>query len=121
MTRGEFGANGKAKYYHSGQINYRLREVEKYILYGDPSLYLFGIDINYNTPYFDRNRKKHMQQMKNNEILDDFSSVYIYSITGQLLRSCNNNELDIQGLPSGIYTIVLNSKNEQITKKIIIQ
>ena len=51
MTIGEFVGNAKAKYYNPDKVIWRRREAKKYVLYGDPSLYLFGLDIQYNQPY----------------------------------------------------------------------
>jgi hypothetical protein len=93
------------------------REAKKYVLYGDPSLYLFGLDIQYNQPY---NIQKRLQQ-GDEEFVGDIISVNIYSMTGQLLRACNGDKPNTQGLPAGTYMVVYNSSNNSITKKFVLQ
>ena len=55
------------------------------------------------------------------EELDNITSVLIYSMTGQLLRTSETNKPDLQGLPTGIYTIVFRSDNSQTIQKIVIK
>jgi hypothetical protein len=123
MTIGELVGNAKAKYYHADKEGYRRRQAKKYVLYGDPSLYLFGLDVEnpYPRPRPLMPEKKSINHDVNIEGLDNVESIYIYSITGQLLRVSFNQQIDLQGLPAGIYTIVLNSNNNCITKKILLQ
>lgn len=117
MTIGEFIGNAKAKYYNPDKVVWRRREAKKYVLYGDPSLYLFGLDIQYNQPY---NIQKRLQQ-GDEEFVGDIISVNIYSMTGQLLRACNGDKPNTQGLPAGTYMVVYNSSNNSITKKFVLQ
>ena len=117
MTIGEFVGNAKAKYYNPDKVIWRRRETKKYVLYGDPSLYLFGLDIQYNQPY---NIQKRLQQ-GDEEFVGDIISVNIYSMTGQLLRACNGDKPNTQGLPAGTYMVVYNSSNNSITKKFVLQ
>ena len=116
MTIGEFVGNAKAKYYNPDKVVWRRREAKKYVLYGDPSLYLFGLNIQYNQPHF---AKQYTQNLANT---DSITCIRIYSITGQLLRTCNSNQPDLQGLPAGTYMITcISANNSQTTQKIILQ
>lgn len=113
MTIGEFIGNAKAKYYNPDKVIWRRREAKKYVLYGDPSLYLFGLDLQYNQPYS-------AKQFIGN-IEDNVTCVHVYSITGQLLRS-HNSQPDLDDLPSGTYLMTFISDNNNITtQKIILQ
>ena len=117
MTIGEFVGNAKAKYYNPDKVVWRRREAKKYVLYGDPSLYLFGLDIQYNQPY---NSQEHSRR-DDEEFTDDIISVNIYSMTGQLLRTCDDAKPNLQGLPAGTYMVVYNSNNNSITQKLVLQ
>lgn len=122
MTIGEFVGNAKAKYYNCDQVVWRRRQAKKYVLYGDPSLYLFGIDINYNLPFGVKPRPYHPDvEKKLIDGLEDAQSIQIYSVTGQLMRTSDNKELNIQDLPPGIYMVVTQADDKIVTKKIIIQ
>lgn len=131
MTIGEFVANGKAKYYNPDEVVWRRREVKKYTLYGDPSLYLFGLDIDYNTPRLVKKNSQLTEIQDENiivkddivqletDVYGDVNSICVYSITGQLIYTSHSNQIDLQGLPSGIYTTLINTNNGQISRKIL--
>ena len=114
MTIGEFVCNAKSKYYNANHVVWRLTEAKQYVLYGDPSLYLLGLNLHYNEPF---NEKKNYTYKEENEAFSDDATIKIYSTVGQLLRTCYSGKLDLSELPSGIYTIVF-TKNNFITKKI---
>lgn len=116
MTIGEFVCNAKAKYYNPDKVVWRRREAKKYVLYGDPSLYLFGLNLQYNQPNNMQERSQH-----DDEFTDDIISVDIYSMTGQLLRACDGAKPNLQGLPAGTYMVVYNSNNNSITQKLVLQ
>lgn len=131
MTIGEFVANGKAKYFNPNKVEWRSREVRKYTLYGDPSLYLFGLDINYNTP---RLIKKDSQlteiQDKNiivkddivqleTDVYGDVNSICVYSVTGQLMLVNYTNQVDLGDLPMGAYTVVVDTNTGKIAQKVM--
>ena len=118
MTIGEFVGNGKAKYYNQIKVDNRYYEVKKYVLYGDPSLYLFGIHHYYNQPY---NIQEHSLRAVDDKELNDVISIQIYSVTGQLLCAFQNLQPDLQSLPTGTYIIVYMFNNNQKTKKILIK
>jgi hypothetical protein len=131
MTIGEFVANGKAKYYNPNEVVWRRREVKKYTLYGDPSLYLFGLDIDYNTPRLVKKNSQLTEIQDENiivkddivqletDVYGDVNSICVYSITGQLIYTSHSNQIDLQGLPSGIYTTLINTNNGQISRKML--
>ena len=132
MTIGEFVGNARANYYNPDQVEWRFREAKKYVLYGDPSLYLFGLDITYHTPFFVKQRDNQIEQKEGNIEIKDYTlfvngvsdniiSVYIYSITGQLLLTSHTNQIDLQGLPAGLYTAVIQTENNQFSKKVILK
>ncbi len=115
MTIGEFVGNGKAKYYNANPVVWRRREAKKYVLYGDPSLYLFGLRFNepYNMPSVQAPKNK-------DEYVDDFQFVNIFSMTGQLMCTSYTSQPDLVSLPSGIYTMVYYYKEHKVTKKIVL-
>lgn len=53
------------------------------------------------------------------DVYGDVNSICVYSITGQLIYTSHSNQIDIQGLPSGIYTTLINTNNGQISRKIL--
>ena len=116
MTIGEFVGNAKAKYYNPDKVVWRLNEAKKYVLFGDPSLYLFGLHFNRSS-----NSKPDSRKVgENKENIENITSVQIFSITGQLLRKCYTNKLDLGGLLPGIYTIVFYSDDKIVTTKKIV-
>ena len=136
MTIGEFIGNGKAKYYNPDKVVWRRREAKKYILYGDPSLYLFGLD-HHSIPAARIKSRPHNYQTEEehdkydilikNDILflntatfGNIKTIEIHSMTGQLLLTVHSqNQIHIQGLPAGIYAATItNKENKQFTKKI---
>lgn len=76
--------------------------------------------------------KKHTHHPKSDDVnvliennilhinLDNIKSVHVYSITGQLLLMQNTNMIDIQSLPNGVYTILIDTDKSRITKKILV-
>ena len=44
-----------------------------------------------------------------------------YAPTGQLLRACNGDKPNTQGLPAGTYMVVYNSNNNSLTQKLVLQ
>lgn len=130
MTIGEFIGNGKAKYYNPDKVVWRMNEAKKYVLYGDPSLFLSGLDFDYRTPLMVKKHTQHLESEDVNVIIennilriatDNVESVYIYSITGQLLLAQNANMINLQSLPAGMYSVVIDINHNHITKKFIKQ
>lgn len=94
------------------------------------SLFLFGLDFEYSTPFMVRQHTKPTDSeivnvvIENNVLhtnLNDIESIHIFSITGQLLLSQNANIINLQSLPAGMYSVVININHNHITKKIIKQ
>lgn len=131
MTIGEFVANGKAKYFNPNEVEWRSREVRKYTLYGDPSLYLFGLDIDYNTPRFIKKNSQLTEIQDKNiivkddivqletDVYGDVNSICVYSITGQLMLVNYTNQVDLGDLPMGAYTVVVDTNTGKITQKVM--
>ena len=122
MTIGQLVGNAKAKYYNCDKVVWRRREAKKYVLYGDPSLHLFGIDINYNLP-LEVKYRPHTPNERDKLIdsLKDVRSIQIYSITGQLMRTFDSKEMSLQGLPAGTYLVVVQTTDNTATKKITLR
>lgn len=120
ITIGEFVGNGKAKYYNALRGTRRRQQAKKYVLYGDPSLYLFGIDLQYNNPFSNPLLPQPQRARTHDTDLGDIVSIRIYSVTGQLLRTCYTNQPEFQGLPAGTYMVVVKSKDNQTTQKIVL-
>ena len=131
MTIGEFVANGKAKYFNPNEVEWRSREVRKYTLYGDPSLYLFGLDINYNTPRLVKKNSRLTEIQDKNIIVKDnvaqfetgtndaVLSICVYSVTGQLMLINYTNQVDLSNLPMGAYTVIVNTNTGIVTQKVM--
>ena len=131
MTIGEFVANGKAKYFNPNEVEWRSREVRKYTLYGDPSLYLFGLDINYNTPWLVKTNSRLTEIQDKNIIVKDnvaqfetgtndaVLSICVYSVTGQLMLINYTNQVDLGNLPMGAYTVIVNTNTGIVTQKVM--
>ena len=128
MTIGEFIGVGKSKYYNIAHLAIsRRREAKKYNLYGDPSLYLHGL-IFETVPYPALpKRLPQINEQQDDIVQDDIlhicmakvESVWVYSVTGQLMLTGSTNQLDMRSLPAGIYTVVINADNIQSSKKMI--
>ena len=133
MTIGEFIGNGKAKYYNPDKVIWRRREAKKYVLFGDPSLYLYGIDIHYNRPFRCNPNISNSRGNENGIVFEnnlvhvsteeygEVEDIKLYSITGQLLSISKTNLLSIQGLTAGVYVVVVETSITHISKRIIVQ
>lgn len=122
MTIGEFIGNGKAKYYNSSKVIWRQREVEKYVLYGDPSLYLFGLEIKHGSigPIRRQPTVNEFDSELDPEI-DPNQSIRLYSISGHLLFDGKVGQINLQNLPSGIYIATTTTETKQYSKKIVVK
>lgn len=125
MTIGEFVGSGKAKYYNADRVVYRRREAKKYVLYGDPSLYLEGLDIHYNLTYprlpIQTNARVGVNEnmdLTNSNIVEN---ARIYSTSGHLIMKGNVNQQLLKSLPTGIYIAVYESGEGQTSRKIIVK
>ena len=120
MTIGEWVSNAKAKYYNANPMVWRRRECKKYILYGDPSLYLYGLDFTHHTPHAKPGSRDYVEK-NDSEINDNVQSVYVYSISGQLLLRGEAADINYSLLPSGAYLMVTDTENQRFTRKIIVK
>ena len=132
MTIGEFVSFGTAKYYNACMNAERFAEAKRYVLYGDPSLYLFGLNLYSQQQLYgmefanNLNSRKIIDQKKdylliNSEDIDNLLSLQLYSLTGQLLLSSKTDELNLHGLAHGIYLLVVNEEKQSKTYPIIVK
>jgi hypothetical protein len=110
----------------------RFAEAKRYVLYGDPSLYLFGLNLYSQQQLYgmefanNLNSRKIIDQKKdylliNSEDIDNLLSLQLYSLTGQLLLSSKTDELNLHGLAHGIYLLVVNEEKQSKTYPIIVK
>lgn len=119
MTIGEFVANGKDKYFNACRIHNRFRQAKKYVLYGDPSLYLYGLDFDNHTPH-----AKPYRDILDSEVskqTGEIVNMSIYTQLGQLLFSGESENIHIQELPSGTYVVVIQTAENKSIQKLIIK
>ena len=132
VTIGEFASNGAAKYYNADCSSLERRnEMKKYVLYGDPSLYIFGLRYPGHIPMLSPQRTENPNKASdillqkegflhiNENQFPELQSVNIYSMTGQLLQSGNGYEMNLTGLASGMYIAVIKTNNQQYSQQII--
>lgn len=123
-----------AKYYSSLMTAARKKQVEKYVLFGDPSLYIFGINQSTGTPFpYKANRRieSTSDSMITGIALDEtIKNIAIFSSTGAMIDNINvtnqflTNEIltnMLQSLQRGIYVICFTTDKTQYTHKIHIQ
>lgn len=111
MPIGQLIMDSKEKY--NSVLDYRRKHTAKYNYLGDPSLYVFGLNL--------ENQANQMPSKKHNELVPEPCKVKVYTITGLLLAEMDNNEFDIKLLCGGTYIIVQLDKNNNIlsTQKIL--
>lgn len=134
----EFTSWGMVDYY--GHTTNSRRHVEKYNLFGDPSLKIYGIDINtgavgHRYPQINTNVTKSdnindiriYPTFAQNEIFVEsgeyyVNSVVIMDITGKIVLSLGNtSKIDVTSIPNGVYFIeIKDNRNNKLTTKIII-
>ncbi|MCQ2350028.1 MAG: C25 family cysteine peptidase [Paludibacteraceae bacterium] len=126
--------DGASKYFLSCRTEYKRRQVKKYNFFGDPSLYILGLDRLTGNP---RNRSveanvseiaKIHPTVTSNEIhivsSNGFNviSITIYNTSGIIVLKSTANQMDVSFLPDGLYFAVLKSDNNQhIVEKFVIQ
>lgn len=118
MTIGEFVGNGKAKYYNANKVVWRRRQAKKYVLYGDPSLYLFGLEIHHGFvgPAIRQSAREVFELG-----IDSTQRIRIYSVSGHLVFDGNIGQMNLQNLPSGIYIATITTENGEFSEKIVIE
>lgn len=131
MTVGEFVANGISKYYNAFRVVWRRRQAMRYVFYGDPSIYLYGLDFQNYTPL----RSPQMRDIENtntnhvlNNIISDhhlslneISSIQLYSISGHMIYNGNMDDLNLQNYNNGIIFVVIRTQDKLISNKILIK
>lgn len=123
-----------AKYYSSLMTAARKKQVEKYVLFGDPSLYIFGINKSTGTPkpYKANKRLENTSNISIVEIPQDeiINRVTIYTATGLILdyqhitnQSLINETLRemLKTIQNGIYIVSFTTDKNHYTTKIQIQ
>lgn len=126
--------DGTSKYYLSCINKWKRRQVKKYNFFGDPSLYILGLDRFTGNP---RNRSveanvsetaKIHPTVTSNEIHIvssngfNVTSTTIYNTSGIIVLESTANQMDVSSLPNGLYFAVLKSDNNQhIVEKFVIQ
>lgn len=119
MTIGEFVENGAAKYYNANKVVYRRRQAKKYVLYGDPSLYLYGLDFDNHTPH--AKSQRNILDSDTSKPIGEIVSVSIYTPLGQLLFNEKSENIHNQNLQSGTYFVVTQTNENRYTQKLIIK
>lgn len=126
--------DGTSKYYLNCITKWKRRQVKKYNFFGDPSLYILGLDRFTGNP---RNRSveanvsetaKIHPTVTSNEIHIvssngfNVTSTTIYNTSGIIVLESTANQMDVSSLPNGLYFAVLKSDNNQhIVEKFIVQ
>lgn len=133
VTWGQWMANAAAKYYNALKNPTRQRQARKYIILGDPSLYIFGINPTNGNPYPYRSYK-HVEDFSETSDGSYISpeevvkSASVYTVLGTLLKQQNTFDSQsveevtqslLTGLQSGTYLIVISTDKNQYTNKII--
>lgn len=132
LSWGEWMSGGAAKYYSALSTSARKKETKKYLILGDPSLYLYGFDSTTRTPkpYQMRSNIENANDISNiiNSISgENIENVDIYDITGHLLTTTLwNNNIDISAnfskiiaeLQSGTYIISVKTSQMMYSTKI---
>lgn len=134
LSWGGWLSSAAAKYYSSLINASRRRETEKYVILGDPSLYIFGINQSTGSP-LPYKASKRIEKTSNSIItgisLDEtIKNIVIFSSTGKMIDNINvtnqslSNEMltnMLQSLQRGIYIICFTTDKTQYTHKIHIQ
>ena len=111
LTIGELIANAKEKYYYADKVLYRRNHAAKYVLLGDPSLYIYGLDV-YN-PYLISPERSNSQKDEN-----QVHKVRVFSVSGLFIGEYSYNELDYLEMLDGAYLLQMLDKNDNIVQTI---
>lgn len=121
MTVGRLCQVGAGKYYNACKTNRRRRQVERYLLFGDPSLKVVGDNSSINNSSVNNSKS-------NIEIINDLSifenqrnntayNIELYSVDGKYFGSFNNIvELKSITIP-GVYVAYINMSNNKYIYK----
>lgn len=99
--------------------NYTLTDTQISNLYNYNSLATEGFAFENSTIKLHPNPVKHILNI---ETTLEIQSVEIYSIQGQKVLSSKQNQINVENLPSGIYTVKITDNNDKVAvKKIIVE
>ena len=107
MTIGELVYNAKDKYYYADQVPYRRNHIAKYILLGDPSLYIHGLNI-------PDDRLNSPLKTSSNEESTEVNKVKIWNINGILLEETSYANYMNSNLLDGVYIIQFIDKEDNV-------
>lgn len=126
--------DGTSKYYLNCITKWKRRQVKKYNFFGDPSLYILGLDRLTGNPRNNSVQTKVSETanihptVTSNEIYIVSSKGFnvtrttIYNTSGIIVLESTANQMDVSSLPNGLYFAVLKSDNNQhIVEKFIVQ
>ena len=117
--------NATGKYYASNKNIYRKQQVEKYALFGDPTLIIrSNITSNFAPKMDNEFNKQDIFNIDNNLVNINYSGnnglIVVYNMLGQIILKANfineMNCLNLDSLPEGIYNVVLISDTIYSTK-----
>lgn len=94
----------ETKYYRALSTSTRRKQIEKYNLIGDPTLFIYGLDEDGNAAPFHLTKKDNFNEQSIDSINDLIISMELYDINGQKLSINTNNQV-LDELPSGVYII----------------
>lgn len=95
----------ETKYYRALSTSMRRKQIEKYNLIGDPTLFIYGLDEDGNAAPFHLHKKENINDQLMGSINDDLIvSMELYNIHGQKI-AVKTNDRTLDELPSGIYII----------------
>ena len=129
--------NGMCKYLN-GSPYYWMRkcQVKKYVLLGDPSIYLYGIDNRTGNPAyyapsqdFDSSDSENFNENINidsrhiNIVSTDISKfifLKVFTLSGQCIYTTSDTNISLNHIPNGIYVLKFEFSNNSTTKKIVL-
>lgn len=131
LTIGDFVYNGGLKYYNALKVAWRRNQIKRYVLYGDPSLYIYGLDLNTSTPRSIqcKNTSEETKSMfdlvvegDNIRIMNTKENVNIsvYNVQGMRIYFGSERDIEISNLTKGLYILYAESKEQKTSQKIVI-
>ena len=98
MTIGELIANAKERYYYADQVPYRRNHIAKYILLGDPSLYIHGLDTHI---------RKNLTPAHSAPTIEERTpyKVKVWDINGRMIEELPYSIYADYSYPSGVHVI----------------
>ena len=134
LTWGSWISSAAAKYYSSLVNASRRQETEKYVIYGDPSLYVYGINPSTGSP-LPYKANKHFENTLYNNIINLSSdeiikNIVIFTTMGLVVSNKNVEEQMLvndvlmsmlQQLQGGIYIVSVTTDKNHYTNQINVQ